>query len=98
MAKRSEGWRGLVAFFGAIALLFVAIKIAIFGMLVFRYGIWPVITKPIYPVQWKPVIVLSNDDVMTPFETFLHYPISLVLWFLLVFLNVGWVSKWLEDR
>ncbi len=98
MTKRCEGWRGVAAFIGLIVLLYIAMAITIFGQLVFRYGIWPAITRPIYPVQMKPAIVLSNGEVLSPNESYAFFLIWVMLWLALALLNLRWVSRWLKNR
>jgi hypothetical protein len=98
MAKRSEGWRGVAAFVGMIVLLYVAMGVTLLAQLSLHYGFWTAVTRPFYPVQTKPVIVLANGDVLSELDSFLHFLFSAVLWLFLVWLNVGWVTRWLKDR
>jgi hypothetical protein len=98
MAKRCEGWRGVAAFVAMILLLYVAMALTLLVQISLHYGFWTVITQPIYPIRMKPAIILSNGSVLSQLETFLHFLFSAILWLFLVWLNIGWVTRWLEDR
>ena len=53
----------LTYFLCAAALGFLCFYLTTFGILVIDYGLWRVITEPIYPVATKPTTVLSNGVV-----------------------------------
>src|SRR3954471_8708755 len=93
MAKRSDGWRGIAIFGGVIALLYIAMALSLLFQLSLHYGFWNVVTRPIYPVRYKPVIALSNGDSLSPSESFANYLLTVVLWIFLGWLNSGWAAR-----
>jgi hypothetical protein len=77
----------LVFFSCAAAMGFLSYYLTTFAILVIDYGLWRVVTEPIYPVATKPTTVLSNGVVWSETKSLMSFVITCALWISLVLMT-----------
>jgi hypothetical protein len=85
----------LAFFLCAGALLVLSFHLTMFAILVIDYGLWRVITEPIYPVATKPTTVLSNGVVWSEAKSLVAFLITCILWFILFRITKPQMHKWI---
>jgi hypothetical protein len=77
---------------GLVALLYLSLGIATFIQLVVIYGLWNVVSTPIYPVKMKGHYTLSNGDVLSDAASAINFVLTVIFWCLFIRLNARWLS------
>ena len=79
----------------AAVLCFLSFYLTTFGILVIDYGLWRVVTEPIYPVATKPTTILSIGVVWSETKSTLAFLLTCTIWIALVMMTKRQICSWL---